>query len=142
MEIELSEQREIIDSALNMSFKSYLKEIGTDAYNDEQYYQIAVYQLKLKQIKELKYLLVSLTNKFRNRQIIKIDALKLKKMEQMHTENMNELLDMFNIDNKFELLDEHESRKALIFLKTQLIDNDSNDINQHSLLSLNLTLKN
>jgi len=56
-------------------------------------------------------------------------------MEQMHTENMNELLDMFNINNKFELLDEHESRKALIFLKTQLIDNDSNDINQHSLNS-------
>jgi len=109
MEIELSEQREIIDSDLNMSFKSYLKENSTDGYNDEQYYQIAVYQLRLKQIKEIKYLLVALTNKFRNRQITKIDALKkLKKLEQMHTENMNELLDMFNINNKSELLDEHE----------------------------------
>jgi len=119
-----------------MSFKCYLKEIGTDGYNDEQYYQIAVYQLRLKQIKELKFLLVALTNKFRNRQITKIDALKkVKKLEQMQTENMNELLDVFNINNKSELLDEHESRKALIFLKTQLIDNDSNDMNQHNLNS-------
>jgi hypothetical protein len=65
MEIELSEEREIIDSDLNMSFKSYLKEISTYGYNDEQYYQIAVYQLRLKQIKELKYLLVALINKLK-----------------------------------------------------------------------------
>ncbi len=38
MEIESTEQRKIIDSDLNMSFESYLKEIGAYGYTDEQYY--------------------------------------------------------------------------------------------------------
>jgi hypothetical protein len=43
-------------------------------------------------MKELKYLLLVLINKYRMEQIFKVDALeRLKKLEYIHTENMNEL---------------------------------------------------
>jgi hypothetical protein len=57
MEIERIEPREIIDGELNMSFDTYLQEIG---YTDEQYYHMALSNLRLKQLKELRQLLLDI----------------------------------------------------------------------------------
>ena len=60
MEIERIEPREIIDGELNMSFDTYLQEIGAYGYTDEQYYHMALSNLRLKQLKELRQLLLDI----------------------------------------------------------------------------------
>ncbi len=46
--------RTVIEYHDHMSFEEYLQEIDTYIKPEEQYYQISIYTLRLKQIKELK----------------------------------------------------------------------------------------
>jgi hypothetical protein len=141
MESEIIETREIVDSELNMSFETYLQEIGAYGYTDEQYYHIALSNLRLRQLKELRQLLLEIKFKLNNKQMLKVEALEsLRLLELEQTENISELLDLYNVEHKCELLDEHESRKALIFFKSQLVDYSSNNTNDHSINSFIIKL--
>jgi len=117
-------RREIIQFTPSMSVADYIQEIGAYAYTDEQYYNIALTHIKIRQIVELRNILLSFILFSQNNTFNKIVRMKqLDDLGHDHTEELNSLLDLYNVCCKSSHIDEHETIKSYNFFKNVLNDN-------------------
>jgi hypothetical protein len=120
------ERREIINFDLNMTMEEYLQEIGAYGYVDDQYFQIAITHARVKHITELRNILLDILRILSTNQYNKtVEVNKINDLSSQHTEEINDLLDVFGINNKSMYIDEHESYKAHTYLEKVLCDVDS-----------------
>jgi hypothetical protein len=133
---EYEATRTVIEYHDHMSFDEYLQEIDIYINPEEQYYQISVYTLRLKQLKELKECIREIVIQCnKNRFKLKTSLNMLNEIRVAQTENMDTLLDLFEVVNKSEIIDEHEAEKSYIFLSNQLIEYEQD--NTHNKYILN-----
>ena len=99
-------KREIIQLNETMSVTEYLQEIGAFAYTDEQYYYIALTHVRVKQLIELRNILLTFKSLIQaNTYNMDQKMNELKELSSEHTDDLNSLLDLFNVCCKS--VDEH-----------------------------------
>ncbi len=125
----MNARREIIVFESDMTMTDYLQEIGAFAYVDEQYFHIAVSDARLKHIAELRKFLLINMRLIQIRQFYAAKAIQeLNDLSSQHTEDINDLLDLFSIANKSTYIEEHETSKAHTYCMKMIDGSNANNL--------------
>jgi hypothetical protein len=104
----------------------YLCLLDEKVYYDEQYCNIALGQVKIHQIKQLKQFLLkgvedNKKGNFNNDEFINL----IRDMMLKQTEELDELLDLFKIVYKANFIEENETNKVHIYFDSELLKGGS-----------------
>jgi hypothetical protein len=121
-----TETREIVEFKSEMSMKEYLQLLGENECYDQQFCYIAFGQVKIHQTKQLMKLLLkgieaNRNGKFNNTEFVN----SIRDMMLKHTEELEELLDLYKIIYKSNYIDENETNKAHIYFDSELLKGEA-----------------
>jgi ribonuclease BN (tRNA processing enzyme) len=114
-----------------MSFNDYMFVIHTNKLFVIDHFDIAINEIKLKHIEELKNFLLNGHNRLAKMNMTKVQLLRLlKSLVMKHCEQIESFLILNEIKHRSQYMENHESCKSLTYSKYELLEMDVDNKNK------------